>query len=114
MIEAGAGAVELATTVERHVAQIATRIGRPPDRAILGCTHYEMVADMFRAALKPGTPLIHQPQATADALVAYLSQHPEYNQGNQSGRTFLTTGSPGTQHALVETFWGGSLRFEQA
>ena len=29
---------------------VSARIGRAPDRAILGCTHYEIVADMFRAA----------------------------------------------------------------
>src|SRR5690606_10217887 len=72
MIEQGAGAVELATVVEGHVKAIAKAIGRAPDRAILGCTHYEIVADMFRAALPAGTPLIHQPGATADALAAYL------------------------------------------
>jgi len=114
MIEKGAGAVELATVVEAHVKAVSTRIGRPPDRAILGCTHYEMVADMFRAALPPGTPLIHQPAATADALEAYLAKHPEYTAGDSGRRIFLTTGKPGAQHLLVETFWGAPLSFEQA
>jgi len=114
MIEAGAGAVELATTVEAHVKAITARIGRAPDRAILGCTHYEIVADMFRAALPPGTPLIHQPGATADALIRYLARHPEYAAGTGGLRRFLTTGRPGAQHTLVETFWGGPLSFEQA
>ena len=114
MIEAGAGAVELATVVERHVKQISSRIGRAPDRAILGCTHYEIVADIFRAALEPGTPLIHQPDATADALSAYLAKHPEFRQGNDGRRAFLTTGLPGPQNALVQTFWGGAIAFESA
>lgn len=114
MIETGAGAVELATVVEAHVKAITARIGRAPDRAVLGCTHYEIVADMFRAALKPGTPLIHQPGATADALAAYLDKHPEYSPGTGGSRKFLTTGKPGAQHILVETFWGGPLSFEQA
>ncbi len=114
MIETGAGAVELATVVEHHVKQITSRIGRAPDRAILGCTHYEIVADIFRAALKPGTPLIHQPDATADALSAYLAKHPEFRQGNDGRRTFLTTGLPGPQNALVQTFWGGAIAFESA
>ena len=114
MIETGAGAVELATMVEGHVKAISTRIGRAPDRAILGCTHYEMVADMFRAALTPGTPLIHQPDATADALEAYLAKHPEYTAGDTGRRVFLTTGNPGAQHTLVETFWGAPLSFEKA
>jgi len=114
MIEQNAGAVELATAIEGHVKAITGRIGRPPDRAILGCTHYEIVADMFRAALPPGTPLIHQPAATADALVRYLARHPEYDPGSSGLRRFLTTGKPGAQNTLVETFWGGPLSFEQA
>src|SRR6478672_3941740 len=79
MIEAGAGADALAPVIAGHVAAAAKRIGRPPDRAILGCTHYEIVADLFRQALPPGTPLIHQPQATADALERYFQRHPEYD-----------------------------------
>lgn len=114
MIETNAGAVDLAAEVERHVATITARIGRAPDRAILGCTHYEIVADMFRAALKPGTPLIHQPEATAAALAGYLERHPEIDPGSGGLRRFLTTGRPGAQHQLVETFWEGPLSFEQA
>ncbi len=112
MIEDNAGAVELARAVETHVAQITARIGRAPDRAILGCTHYEIIADMFRAALKPGTPLIHQPDATAQALAGYLERHPEFDPGAGGLRRFLTTGRPGAQHLLVETFWEGPLSFD--
>ena len=114
LIETGAGAGELAEVVKGHVKAIATRIGRPPDRAILGCTHYEIVADLFRDALPPGTPLIHQPQATADAIERYFAKHPEYDSGQGGLRRFLTTGKPGAQHSLVETFWGGPLSFERA
>ncbi|MBI1406697.1 MAG: glutamate racemase [Caulobacter sp.] len=114
MIEEGAGAVELAAEVEGHVQALKRRVGRFPDRAILGCTHYEMVADMFRAALPPGTPLIHQPGATADALALYLERHPELDAGQSGLRRFLTTGQPGGQHDLVETFWGAPLTFEAA
>jgi glutamate racemase len=114
MIETGAGTADLAGTIESHAAALAKRIGRAPDRAILGCTHYEIVADLFRAALPPGTPLIHQPEATADSLARYLGRHPEYDPGRGGSRRFLTTGKPGAQHSLVETFWGGPLTFEAA
>lgn len=114
MIENGAGAVDLAKVVEGHVEALRRRIGKHPNRAILGCTHYEIVADMFRAALPPGTPIIHQPAATADAVVRYLARHPEYNPGKHGLRTFLTTGAPGQQNDLVVTFWGGPLHFERA
>ncbi|MDE2488951.1 MAG: aspartate/glutamate racemase family protein [Alphaproteobacteria bacterium] len=114
MIETGAGAHELARTVEGHVKALKARIGRAPDRAILGCTHYEIVADLFRQALPPGTPLIHQPAATADALARYIERHPEYDAGSGGARRFLTTGEPGPQNGLVSTFWGAPIVFEKA
>jgi len=114
MIEAGASRAELKAVVEAHVAALSKRIGRAPDRAILGCTHYEIVGDLFREALPPGTPLIHQPQATAEALGLYLAAHPEFDAGSGGTRRFLTTGKPGAQHSLVETFWGAPLTFEAA
>ena len=112
LIEAGAGADQLGPMIAAHVAALIRRIGRAPDRAVLGCTHYEIIADLFRAALPPGTPLIHQPGATADAIERYLAAHPEYDPGKSGVRRFLTTGAPGLQNGLVETFWGAPLRFE--
>lgn len=112
MIEQNAPRDELAAVIQGHVRALTTRIGRPPDRAILGCTHYEIVADLFQAALPPGTPLIRQPDATADALERYFARHPEFQPGTGAVRRFLTTGQPGAQNSLVETFWGGPLSFE--
>jgi glutamate racemase len=114
MIEQGASREDLAAAVAGHVQAITRRIGRSPDRAILGCTHYEIIADLFRAALPPGTPLIHQPQATANALARYVERHTEYETGAGATRRFLTTGRPGAQSSLVEAFWGAPLSFEQA
>ena len=112
LIEAGAPRAELKALVDQHVEALARRIGRAPDRAILGCTHYEFTADLFTAALPPGTPLIHQPGATADALERYLQRHPAYAEGGSGLRTFLTTGTPGAQHAMAEAFWGAPLSFD--
>jgi glutamate racemase len=112
MIEQNAPREELAKVIQGHVKALTTRVGRPPDRAILGCTHYEIVADLFQAALPPGTPLIRQPDATADALERYFARHPEFRPGTTAVRRFLTTGQPGAQNSLVETFWGGPLSFE--
>ena len=114
LIETGADRETLAGVIRGHVAALTRRIGRAPDRAILGCTHYEIIAGLFRAALPPGTPLIHQPAATADALSAYFARHPEYDIGSGGGRTFWTTGRPGPQNAMVQAFWGGPLSFEAA
>jgi glutamate racemase len=113
-IEAGERDEALRSAVEAHVAALTRRIGRPPDRAILGCTHYEIIADLFRAALPPGTPLIHQPAATADAVHRYLARHPEYDPGRGGTRHFLTTGRAGPQNGLSARFWGETLTFEAA
>jgi glutamate racemase len=112
MIERGADRAALLATVQAHTKALTARIGRAPDRAILGCTHYEIIADVFREALPPGTPLIHQPAATADAIERYLAAHPEYNPGSNGLRRFLTTGEPGQQNELAAAFWGGPLHFE--
>jgi glutamate racemase len=114
MIEASAPEAELAGVIAEHANALSRRIGRAPDRAVLGCTHYEITADLFRAALPAGTPLIHQPAATADAIEHYLVRHPEYDRGTSGARRFLTTGAPGPQNGLVATFWGGPLAFEPA
>ena len=114
MIEADASSADLGALIAAHVLALSRRIGRAPDRAILGCTHYEIVADLFRAALPPGTPLIHQPVATAEAVVRYLDQHREYDPGHSGQRRFLTTGAPGPQNRLVESFWGAPLSFDAA
>jgi glutamate racemase len=114
MIEAGASREELTREIGGHVEALKKRIGRYPDRAILGCTHYELVGDIFREALPPGTPLIQQPQATADALERYFERHPEYEIGTGGLRRFLTTGEAGPQNELVASFWGEPLVFEEA
>lgn len=114
LIEEGAPREQLKNVVEGHVAVLKARIGRAPDRVILGCTHYEIVADLFMGALPEGTPLIHQPTALADSLERYLERHPEYDAGSSAARRFLTTGKAGLQSGLVETFWGAPIRFETA
>jgi glutamate racemase len=113
-IEIGAPEGKLREAVEGHLQALTRRIGRSPDRAILGCTHYEIIGDLFRAALPAGVPLIHQPEATAEAVALYLARHPEYDPGIAGARDFLTTGRPGAQNGLVERFWGSPLHFKGA
>jgi len=114
LIEDGAPREQLAEVVAAHCQVLKTRIGRWPDRVVLGCTHYEIVSDLFVKALPEGTPLIHQPSAVADALERYFERHPDYDMGSSGKRRFLPTGKPGAQSDLVETFWGEPLSFEAA
>ena len=114
LVERGADEREILPVIEEHVDALTRAIGRAPDKAILGSTHYEVVADLFRRALPPRTEIINQPRATADALESYLKRHPEFRVGTQGLRRFLTTGRPGAQHSLVERFLGAPLGFEAA
>jgi glutamate racemase len=114
LIELGAPEEELTVVIGDHVDALRRRIGRHPDKAILGCTHYEIVADIFARRLPPGTPLIHQPTAVADSLERYFERHPEYGLGDSGRRTFLTTGKTGPQSDMVSQFWGAPLSFEAA
>jgi glutamate racemase len=114
LIELGAPEEELRVVVRDHVDALRRRIGRHPDRAVLGCTHYEITAGLFAEALPAGTPVIHQPAAVADALERYFARHPEYALGEAGRRDFLTTGQPGPQSALVARFWGAPLTFAAA
>ena len=114
MLEAGADRLALDAVIEGHVEALTRRIGRPPDRAVLGCTHYEIVSHLFQRRLPPAVALIRQPEATADALERYLAAHPEYDPGHAGLRRFLTTGAPGPQNGVVQAFWGEPVVFEAA
>ena len=114
LIELGAPTEELTVVVNDHVDALRRRIGRHPDKAILGCTHYEIVADLFAEALPEGVQVISQPKAVADALERYFERHPEYELGHSGRRDFLTTGQPGPQSDLIARFWGAPLSFAAA
>ncbi|MDO9607183.1 MAG: aspartate/glutamate racemase family protein [Brevundimonas sp.] len=114
LIELGAPPEELKVVVDDHVDALRRRIGRHPDKAILGCTHYEIIAELFASALPAGTVLINQPTAVADALERYFARHPEFELGDSGRRDFLTTGQAGPQSEMVSQFWGAPLAFAQA
>lgn len=112
LIEDGAPEDLLRATVHRHVGALLQEMnGSIPDRVILGCTHYALVADLFKEVLPPNTPVIDQRAATAAATVAYISRHPEYPIGTGGARQFWLTGAP-PEPAMIERFWGAPLAFD--
>src|SRR5690606_17785135 len=114
LIELGAPPEELKVVIDDHVDALRRRIGRHPDKAVLGCTHYEIVADLFAQALPPGVQIISQPAGVADSLERSRDPHPEYDLGSWPRRDFLPPGTPGPQSDLVAQFWGAPLTFAAA
>jgi glutamate racemase len=118
-----AGAIEDAasmTELERLVAaavdgMMAQTGGRPPHRAILGCTHYPIVEHVFRRHLAPFTRLLSQPEAVADSLEDYLGRHTHYAEGCYGSRMALwTTGDAVATTRLAQVFWPGVPAFVTA
>lgn len=110
-IENGVPRPALRQLVERYVAEMLAAAGRPPESVILACTHYPLVTDLFAAALPPTVRTIHQPQAVAASLQAYLVRHPEYDASAGATRRFLSTGFSTEAIPLIERFWGAPLPF---
>ena len=113
-IEAGAPQDEIHGLVAGFVAELLKGMqGVLPDVAVLGCTHYGLVAKAFRDALPPGTALLHQPELVADSLVDYLARHTEFPAGaEEAGRMeFLTTGDPAHVSKVASRFYGAAATF---
>lgn len=113
-IEADAPQEEIRGLVTGFVATLMGRMnGRLPDVAVLGCTHYGLVAKHFRAALPGETKLLHQPEIVAESLADYLSRHPEFPASpEEAGRlAFLTTGDAATVSRLAARFYGANAAF---
>ena len=86
---------------------LAAARGERPDRVILGCTHYPIVADRFRAHLPEGVRIFSQPETVADSLEDYLARHLEFavrTTGKPELRVF-TTGDPRHVTARARRFW---------
>ena len=86
---------------------LAAAGGERPDRVILGCTHYPIVADRFRAHLPEGVRIFSQPETVADSLDDYLKRHPDYAGRNDAPAVVqvLTTGDPMRVTAAGRRFW---------
>jgi glutamate racemase len=114
LIEAGAAFGDLKAQVDQHVAALLGRCGtHRPAKAILGCTHYPLIAGLFSSALGPQIGLVDQAQAVADSLARYLVRHPEYALQGQGRHLYLSTGYSPDALDRIESYWGSPLPFEK-
>ncbi|MEI8393861.1 MAG: aspartate/glutamate racemase family protein [Rhodospirillaceae bacterium] len=115
LIEIGAAPARLREVVVGHVEALLGRMGgRMPEAAILGCTHYPLVKDLFRQALPSHVRLLCQPGAVANSLEHYLLRHPEYlvDMPVVPRCLFLTTGDAEVVTERSRDFLGREIPFQ--
>ncbi len=86
------GDMVLAEAMVRSHVDALKRKMPDPQAAVLGCTHYPLVADIFQAALGDHVKVYSQGDLVADSLADYLMRHPDMMGDGPAG--FVTTGDP--------------------
>lgn len=93
-IEGGAGPVPLTGLVSGYVQEALDQTqatGSEPDAVILGCTHFPLVENAFKAALPSETRIYSQPVVVSKALDYYLQRHPAFKIKGSGHLTCLST-----------------------
>ena len=84
-----------------------------PQAAILGCTHYPLMQQVFQDALGPQVQVYSQADLVAESLADYLTRHPAMlGQGRES--LFLTTGDPRRVSDRATQFLRRQIAFQSA
>lgn len=95
-----------------HVEALLRRMPKP-EAAVLGCTHYPMVAEIFQEALGPEVNVFSQGKIVAKSLEHYLQRHP-HMAGGASDAGFLTTGNPKSVSVQATRFLRRAVPFHAA
>ena len=98
--------------VRSHVDALKRKMP-DPDAAVLGCTHYPLVADVFQDALGAEVKVFSQANLVAESLADYLGRRPEMA-GPGTASKFLTTGNPEKVSRRATQFLKRKITFEQA
>lgn len=98
--------------VRSHVEALKRRMPHP-QAAVLGCTHYPLLAAVFQDALGPGVRVYSQADLVAESLRDYLARRPEFRGPGQVAK-FLTTGDPGRVSSKATQFLRRRIAFQAA
>ncbi|WP_208351942.1 glutamate racemase [Pseudaestuariivita rosea] len=98
--------------VRSHVDALKRKMPTP-EAAILGCTHYPLLEDVFQDALGPEVKVYSQANLVADSLADYLGRHPDM-MGPGQDSMFLTTGDPGRVSNKATQFLKRRISFTAA
>jgi glutamate racemase len=98
--------------VRSHVEALQRRMPRP-EAAILGCTHYPLMEEVFQDALGEGVTVYSQANLVAESLADYLGRHPD-KIGSGTEPAFLTTGDPARVSNKAIQFLRRKIEFVKA
>lgn len=98
--------------VRSHVEALKRRMPNP-EAAILGCTHYPLMENVFQQALGPQVKVYSQANLVAESLADYLERRPEFHGAGKVSR-FLTTGDPQRVSDKATQFLRRRIVFEAA
>jgi glutamate racemase len=84
-----------------------------PQAAVLGCTHYPLMEDVFQDALGPEVSVYSQASLVAESLADYLGRHPQMKGPGEEAK-FLTTGDPRRVSDRATQFLRRKITFEAA
>lgn len=98
--------------VRSHVEALLRRMPHP-QAAVLGCTHYPLMENVFAAALGPEVKVYSQANLVAESLADYLTRRPEMAGAGTSSR-YLTTGDAVSVSSKATQFLRRAIAFEAA
>lgn len=98
--------------VRSHVDALRRKMPQP-EAAVLGCTHYPIVEEIFQDAMGKDVSVYSQPTLVAESLADYLERHPD-KQGDGQVGMFLTTGNPQRVSDQATRFLRRKIEFHAA
>ena len=98
--------------IRSHVDALLRKMPKP-DAAILGCTHYPLMASTFQESLGQNVKVYTQADLVPASLSDYLDRHPEMR-GKGSQSMFLTTGDPAKVTSKATQFLRRQIVFQSA
>ncbi|PWE33070.1 glutamate racemase [Maritimibacter sp. 55A14] len=98
--------------VRSHVEALQRRMPRP-EAAVLGCTHYPLLEEIFQDELGPHVRVFSQASLVAVSLTDYLERHPGMR-GSGAGDIYLTTGDAARVSRQATRFMRRKIAFVAA
>jgi glutamate racemase len=94
LIEQQSSLEELNAAIQEYLTLLQSKANPRLYAVLLGCTHYELVAEQIKTFLPSETRLYQQPKVVAKSLENYLKNHPQAatSQSKRNNTKILLTG----------------------